>query len=182
MPCIPYPPFRCGTILYNINKYNLLFYSYHSLWSWARHLYGVGPKPGNLSFCLNTDWAISCMCLIYSSSLIPPLLLCLYPLNLGSSFVGDGPNPAKFPSFVWAEPRHLWIYISFLFPPPPIAFQIFALMEEGDLTETVVSWFELSPKSLPQFIVSFRSIVLKRGQRCIVRSKLHEPKCPFYPR
>jgi hypothetical protein len=79
------------------------------------------------------------MGLIYSSPLPPSPLLCLYSSKLGPSFVGDGPNPAKLPSFVWAKPRHLWIYISFLFSPPPISPQIFALMEKGDLIETVVT-------------------------------------------
>ena len=53
MPRISYPLFRCGTILYNINKYNSPFYTYYSLRSWARHLYGLRPKPANLflHFC-----------------------------------------------------------------------------------------------------------------------------------
>ena len=75
IPWIPYPPFRCDTIFYNIKKYNFLFYFYHSLWSQALHLLDNGPNPANLFLRLDVGWAMFCMGLIYSLSLLPLVIM-----------------------------------------------------------------------------------------------------------
>ena len=50
MPRTLYPSFRCGTVLYNVNKYNFLFCPYYSLWSRICHMYGVWAE---------TSWSLT---------------------------------------------------------------------------------------------------------------------------
>ena len=168
MPRIPYPPFRCGTTLYNINKYNFLFYIYHSLRSRARHLYGVESKLANLSL-----WAEFCMGLIYSSPMTPLPLLCLYRSKLGPSFVADGPSSAKLPSFVGQVMSFVDLYFFLTFTtsnrPSDLCSQRRGRSDRnnGDLTR-VISMFVLWSA------IIIRAHILKCNRMYIVQSKVYE--------
>ena len=179
MPRIPYPFFQCGTVLYNINKYNFLFCPYYSLWSRVYHLYGIGLKPVDLLLRLYKLGLILYGFDLFFTSTAPTSALPHYGfIKLSPSFVRRWVEPSRA-SFFCLDVGRATSFVGlrfFLISTPPIAPQIFDLKEEGDLTETVVTWFVLFSKFVLWSIVIVQSTILKCEQKFVIRMKVYELK------